>query len=513
MKSSRLFTLGVLAVGCLTGAAAAQYYPANAGRPQYPPTQYPATYSPYASPNPYAAYNPYAVYNPYNQYRQVNFHPGYYSNPSPYGYRYPAAAAMMSSMPRSQPVYFLPNTSAQETSASRPEPSTPATPSTPSTPEASPTTPTPAEPMVILDEKDANLPRANPSPPTDPVSRKKPKRDLGGHHAGDHGLHDHGFAHGDPHADGYRPWAPASEKSCGDLHRLYVLGGFIFLQPRWHDNPTYVTRNAPVGGTATTRFNDFNYDWVFTPRLELGFQNEAGFGARFRYMYFYQTAQTNFPSADAATTVSSAAPLGIAQFPGPGDTALVRSGLNFHLADIEAQQEFRWGPWSLRGSAGGRYAYLQQTYDWLEANTAGDTDSLNSFARFSGAGPTIALEMRRVLPSGNLEAYALGRGSLLYGRFFQRADNFAGGALANTGRREEDDFLPIGELEAGLEWSWDLDRYRLFVSAGVFGQVWFGAGNSSDSSPTFNGGLLDPNAQSRRDLGLLGVAVSAGIQF
>src|SRR5207253_1434651 len=185
---------------------------------------------------------------------------------------------------------------------------------------------------------------------------------------------------------------------------------------------------------------------AFAPRGEVGFLNDSGFGLRGRYMYFSQNDSVDGVRPDATTTISSAAPLGINQIVGVGDVASARSTLTFHLADIEAQQEFRWGPyWSLRGSAGGRYAYLRQTYDFTETTAAATTNELHSFLQFSGGGPTAALELRRYFPHSNLNLYALGRGSLLFGRFSHHVGNTAAGALVASASRTEEDALPMGE--------------------------------------------------------------------
>src|SRR5262249_55199817 len=118
----------------------------------------------------------------------------------------------------------------------------------------------------------------------------------------------------------------------------------------------------------------------------------------------------------------------------PAPTA--HSRLNFHVGDVEAMQEFRWGPyWMLRASAGGRFAYLQQAYEFNDsrsvviagtpktsAESSASAAHLSSLSHFAGGGPTLALELRRNFPKCHVNVYAIGRGALLYGEFEQDAE-------------------------------------------------------------------------------------------
>ena len=135
---------------------------------------------------------------------------------------------------------------------------------------------------------------------------------------------------------------------------------------------------------------------------------------------------------------------------------------------------------------------------WLAAN------SLTSTRHFWGGGPTAALEGRRYFPRHHFALYGIGRGSLLFGSFGQDVVS----SLGNVSRSSQDT-LPMFDLEAGVEWWCNVGRVRPVRQYRLHGPIWFGVGNASDSSPT----LSEANAQSRRDLSLLGLAFSAGIQY
>src|SRR5437899_386608 len=104
MNPRRLFSLGVLALGCLSGAASAQYYPQNPYSGYNP--NVPNAYNPYPArpmPAPYPpGYYPPANYPVYPQAAQ-----GYGYNPyvAPAPRMLPAAQPMP--MP-AQPIYYAP---------------------------------------------------------------------------------------------------------------------------------------------------------------------------------------------------------------------------------------------------------------------------------------------------------------------------------------------------------------------------------------------------------------------
>jgi hypothetical protein len=290
----------------------------------------------------------------------------------------------------------------------------------------------------------------------------------------------------------------------------YFEATALYLQPRWHDNPAFITQ----AGTVSSQTN-FGYDWEIMPRIEAGFSTPTGLGARARLFYFDADAQQTLAAVPAGSTVFAAAPLGLSQLAGVGDTAVATSKLSLYVIDLEATQ--RWQPgkfWSVLASAGLRYVKLDQDYNYTELNAGGSTDAVNSTIQFDGAGLTFAMEVRRMLGRSGFNLYALGRGSLLYGTYDQQASQVVADAPFASASRSDDDFLPIAELEAGLGWVKTFHHVSCFLNLGVVGQVYFGAGNSSDSSPTFNGiGVLDPNAQSRRDLSFLGISLTAGLRF
>jgi hypothetical protein len=467
MRLRRLFTLVLLILGCLTGNASAQYYP----------------------------YNPYA-------YQQAQAYPGYPAYQQPV--YYPQA---MSAQPMyAQPMYPQPMYSpAPQSGYYGPAPAQPM-----------------ATPIVVMPDKNpaaSNNPRLAPAPPTSLPPAKPPQKykvmsqpiveiqDAGPVPGPVYGP-SCGSACGPACADNScrRAWTAACDSCPNDLHRWYFEGGAVLLQPRWHDNPAFVT--GPTVSPGTNSFQDFTYDWALSPRVEMGFQACGGWGLRVRYQYFNQHSHDETANAAAVAGVSNifiASPLGVDTSTPLTGTATAASTLGFQTGDFEFQQEFRWGCWSMRASGGGRVAYLQETYDVTETNALVTNTYLHSLHTFFGGGGTFALEGRRYFPRSHLAMYGIMRGSYLFGQFEQTVTGTVGNA-----QRTVQDALPMAEAEVGLEWWVNVGRVRLFASAGFMGQAWFGVGNASDSSPSGGGEF---NSQSRRDMTLIGLTFSTGIQF
>jgi hypothetical protein len=81
--------------------------------------------------------------------------------------------------------------------------------------------------------------------------------------------------------------------------------------------------------------------------------------------------------------------------------------------------------------------------------------------------------------------------------------------------------LPVGELEAGVRFTRDIGRARVFLKAGIVGQVWWGAGNSSragvgtsnEGGPLSDISISGNTTQKNDNLGLWGLSMSAGVRY
>lgn len=202
-----------------------------------------------------------------------------------------------------------------------------------------------------------------------------------------------------------------------------------------------------------------------SPRLWLGYRNDAGLGVRARYWTF---------DADA----------------GPSTVGAV-SNLHMEALDLEVTQTEQLMNWNFDLSFGVRWAQ--------DRNTLAGPPVVVGQQNFEGAGGTIALGAWRQLGHSNLSLFANTRASLLYGN----NDYTLAAALPPpvgvqaAGFRSADEVVSIYELQIGVEWS----RYtetgsRWYARTALECQAW------NIPSPAL--GLLDDTT------GLVGVAFAIG---
>ncbi len=312
-----------------------------------------------------------------------------------------------------------------------------------------------------------------------------------------------------------KPGQPATEsvtvlcdQPCPGRCGLVAGVGFLLVQPHWDSNPAFITSFAPagIGGGASRTVKEFDWDTEFAPLIWLGFQADDGLGVRARYMGMRASSAGASITNDLAGTIINT-PLGqtFEDFPftAPaggigsatvGDALIAGNDLDLDVWDLELTQDLRAGRWSLLFAGGLRYAEVGQGYQATLFNpnfVPGATARLAAddyTNRFTGFGPTVAVEARRPLGYG-LHLYGSTRISVLFGTSRHRAINFdqlidlANGAVTATlidiaASREEP--LPIVEVEVGAEWATYLDSgCRLFMRTALVGQAWHGIGSAS----------------------------------
>lgn len=335
------------------------------------------------------------------------------------------------------------------------------------------------------------------------------------------------------------PADPIESKKC--LH-FFVDAGVYIVQPSFDSNPAYLfSHQATVGGTPVrvASTTDFGYDLDFAPKVSVGLARDSGLGFRTSWWRFDQTARIlPFANGDGtlATTITSAPVAGLPGFisPGPvarafkefGDQFSFNNHVKLDVWDWEVIQEVQaYNCWFLF-AGGARYSYLSQGYRGFRFNngtgTLGtakvtvleDSDVVLAGHSFSGAGPTGEFEVRRPLGSTGFTLYGSTRGSVLFGsgkmagaqRTVERRvitprtgrPQVVNAATLNESATEQDDVLPVGELEVGAEWARDFGRTLLFVRTGLVGQAWFGAGNATSDDG---------------DLGFFGLALTGGVRY
>jgi hypothetical protein len=313
----------------------------------------------------------------------------------------------------------------------------------------------------------------------------------------------------------------------GHCHPCVGGVGVYLLRPHWDTNPAYAVFRATPGDPAafsSRQQKNFDWDTEAAPLVWLGWVTPSGCGVRGRYWEFdadVTTGVLNDSNALASVTIASAAPLGLGvSGTTVGDRIGVESDLRLEVADLEATQAFDICQWSFLVAGGLRYASVTQRYHagFIPADPTTDSVvTLRSNHSFHGAGPTVAFEARRYLGYG-WALYGAGRGSLLFGSGKQDVARLSNdgvtGALdaVATARDDNDDLLPIVELELGGEWAWECCYGRLLFQAGVVSQTWFGAGNAANSD-LIDATALAQSADNDSNLGLVGLKLSVGWEY
>lgn len=314
---------------------------------------------------------------------------------------------------------------------------------------------------------------------------------------------------------------------CGDHgcgKGWHVIGeiGFMILKPVWNSNPALLLQ--PTG--TSTQVLDFDFGPQFVPKISLGAVNADGFGGRIGWWGFARTSIRGAPNVNPTGDNRSATPLGLSvdDSGDVGDSLVAHGKLNMNVWDFEVVKTFQASSYTVRMSGGIRYAHIAQIYRATAFDTDDgipdiDTDNVFSGHSFNGAGPTLSLEGAYRLGGGPLSLYSSGRGALLFGQIKQRADVIQfndDGTVDNhdSASSSNEAIVPVGELEIGVAWDREWGRGHLFFRGGLVGQMWFGAGNSSRSSPLLNEGPSGEGGSiGDEHLGLIGFSLTAGVRY
>jgi hypothetical protein len=290
---------------------------------------------------------------------------------------------------------------------------------------------------------------------------------------------------------GCAPLAPIPP--CGDSG-FFAWAGVYCLQPVTLDNKftalTINTQNSQGSVLSSTGVN-FDYTFNAAPQVVLGYNIHDGLAFQTRYWHFDESTHSNVTSpaasSDGTIFLSPGGPFNAPFVSVPsGNTLFTSDRLEVDVLDLELTQEVNVGRCSLVYTAGLRLARVRQSYS-ASANvteTDPESESLNAADTTEGIGPTISYEFRRPLGYG-LSLYHSSRVAVLFGH--ESLDGaavgtglgFDGDSIQVSSSRME--FIPMGELEVGLEWSANIANWHLTAQATgvgmVYGSLGFGGFN------------------------------------
>jgi len=211
------------------------------------------------------------------------------------------------------------------------------------------------------------------------------------------------------------------------------------------------------------------HDFQVSPRIYLGWDNAEGLGVRARYWTFDSDATLAFPGPEEHP------PLGIFN----EDVGVLFEGtttsLDADTFDFEATQRGCVGHLQFQLAGGFRYAKMETGVGVY--GLAGNGEVVAPFdaginMEFEGAGPTVAIDVRRPFGSRGLALVGSARSSWMYGK----TDIGLTGMLAEefpVAAYADDHMMQINELSLGVEWSRCLARGgKVSVAALWESQAW-----------------------------------------
>jgi hypothetical protein len=278
-------------------------------------------------------------------------------------------------------------------------------------------------------------------------------------------------------------------KACGS-------GGWIagasayYLKPSFHDNTAFLTDTLP-GVNDTRQATDFAWKYTISPKIWLGYALESGFGIRAQAFYFDQLSKQSTTTNPGNGVIIREAPglpdPQLHNFPNffseqAGDELAFGSRLQIYTYDLEATKEVDAGNWAWLFSGGGRYLHSAQDYSGSLVNAGGGFfETVNFGHNISCAGPTAAVQGRWRLGGSSVAVFGAVRGSLLVGPSHQVFSSLGQTGNTDLNQNKQNDTLPVGELELGLEYGRNVNGAGLFVQAAVVDQTYFGLGSASQA--------------------------------
>ena len=317
----------------------------------------------------------------------------------------------------------------------------------------------------------------------------------------------------------------------------YAGVGLVYLRPYVSNNTAY-TLTSSTAGTAIGNFPlaigtaldaPFDYSHGVGCQAWVGWNDLSGWGARLGTFSFDDESELVTlvipPGTTRLVTVPQVIPPipGVAGFEAPTsvlagagigqDRLAFRSELEIRTVDVEGTYLFGDAGCRVLVSAGVRCTTLRQDYHAFLTNpgdgVTNESQRLDAFREFEGAGPTVAVNVRYGPPDG-LSGYGGVRGAVLYGTmdrsaaFVQEINDpfllaFVGSQRTRTRfAASADHVLTVGEFEAGVEYGMRIGTSRVFIRGGLVAQAYLDAGSATGSSGT---------------LGLFGAVMALGVDY
>lgn len=331
----------------------------------------------------------------------------------------------------------------------------------------------------------------------------------------------------------------------------YASAGVLYLKQTGSRDLAYATNNYSgiddAGATTllSSSITEFDHEYRWSGRAEVGVKDASGFGLRARYFWYTdnnsisliddvgEQSTPNFPGVSyneiTGTKFLTANPVGTGfgtvGTAGAPSSFIADRSLTMRALDIDLTSDNRVGSLELTWSAGLRWMQIDQVYNAYENVLTPGTfefpvvlplsQSLTSSHSLDAWGPTVGLDARYPILS-SFKGLVSGRFGILYAECHQQVSVVKSGdpnvfqppvapiSGAQSNRRLG---MPFGELELGGEYSRTLgcDGPEIFVRGTVLSSSYWGAGTSARVNVNNNPG--------NEDLIFFGFSASVGIRY
>ncbi|MBN1909902.1 MAG: hypothetical protein JW818_09200 [Pirellulales bacterium] len=286
---------------------------------------------------------------------------------------------------------------------------------------------------------------------------------------------------------------------CGTLSccqgQAGLIGGydFLWLQPTFSEATPYMVHRV-IGGNDFWAAGRYPTEFNTAPRLWLGYQGCTGAGARVRYWQYDHAVMNGHLTSDATTTYLYS---GITV--AGGNELRFNSGMEMHVIDLEAFQDWNRGCW--RGTLGGGVRYGKVQFDNFATllNGAVVTQAQREWHCLEAVGPTAFVDFQRPIRNSKFSLVGGLRGSVLFGRAPAEEYSVSGPDPITITAWTEDAHRTSAVLEANIGLQYDVSLrcgVDVFARCTWEGQFWHGVGSPGEYTS---------------DMGLQGLAISVGI--
>ena len=266
--------------------------------------------------------------------------------------------------------------------------------------------------------------------------------------------------------------------------RYFGSASILFLKPSFQRN-TSVTTFSPGFSESIP----FDFDYEGAPQFEVGFESEFGPGIKLNYWQYDESSNPTIFTSDGVTIgETSTWTMGLSRgsrlvAANAGERINATHSIDVESIEVSVFKEVKLPISRIVGSAGYRFASIQQSLRATLSSGGTVIDTLDSRFDINASGPQLSLEYYRPIGHTKLEFLTTAGGSVLFGRRNEFATNTATGDLSRVGA---DEFITTIDFMAGVQFKKMIAENRAwFARIGFQYENWLGGGTAVNAQDDF----------------------------